>query len=60
MMLPTRYLRTFTNVWTHTGYKSRTVTAWACKLCGKEIRPNAAGAQSHIAKHVREPKADTA
>lgn len=52
-MLPQRYLKHFVNEWTHIGYRSRGVTGWKCKLCGITIRPNAAGAQSHIAKHVR-------
>jgi hypothetical protein len=27
---------------------------WKCKLCGKVIHANTSGAQSHLAKHVRE------
>ena len=27
---------------------------WECRMCGKVIKRNAAGAQSHLAKHVRE------
>lgn len=29
---------------------------WECKHCGKRIKPNNAGAQSHIAFHVRRAK----
>lgn len=58
MMVPTRYLAWFVNDWQRTGYKSRSVVAWQCKLCGKSLRPNTAGAQSHIAKHVRERQAE--
>lgn len=27
---------------------------WICRLCRKELKPNNAGAQSHLAKHLRE------
>ena len=30
---------------------------WQCCRCGQRLRPNAAGAQSHIAKHMREADA---
>lgn len=26
---------------------------WQCRRCGQIIRPNTAGAQSHVAKHLR-------
>lgn len=52
LMLPTRYLAWFANVWA-TRYRSRFVVAWACHYCGKQIRTNTAGAQSHVTMHVR-------
>jgi hypothetical protein len=27
---------------------------WRCLLCGQDIKPNNLGAQSHVAKHLRE------
>lgn len=32
----------------------RSIIHWQCRLCGQIIKPNTAGAQSHIAKHVRQ------
>ena len=26
---------------------------WICRVCSLAVKPNAAGAQSHIAKHLR-------
>lgn len=33
--------------------EDRTYEAFICKLCGQVLAPNSAGANSHIAKHVR-------
>jgi hypothetical protein len=33
------------------------VETWICILCGQGIKPNPAGAQSHLAKHLRELEA---
>ncbi len=35
-------------------YFSDTRDAWVCLICGRRIRHNTAGAQSHVVKHVRE------
>jgi hypothetical protein len=31
---------------------------WKCYLCGQLLKPNTAGAQSHLAKHVREKESE--
>lgn len=27
---------------------------WQCRYCGQVIKPNSAGAQSHLVKHLRD------
>ena len=41
-------------VMTSVGPRSSVAYRWKCYRCGKIIKPNTAGAQSHLAKHVRE------
>lgn len=61
--MPLRYLDYFKDIWVDvpepvvmTAFGPRTPVArrWVCRLCGKALKPNTAGAQSHVAKHVRE------
>jgi hypothetical protein len=64
-IVPVRYQAHFMQVWadgdrivhTSAGERRDVKLVWRCKLCGREIKPNTAGAQSHIAWHLR--KADT-
>lgn len=44
-------------VMTAAGPRADVSWRWKCNHCSKFIRPNTAGAQSHIAKHVREVEA---
>jgi len=54
--IPLRYRRYFNYQPERRGYRQhhRCDEAWICKICGRAIRPNNAGAQSHVTKHVRE------
>jgi hypothetical protein len=60
--LPSRYADTFRQInvesgppiMTSVGPIKRLRKFWECRLCGMHIRPNAAGAQSHKAMHVRQ------
>lgn len=61
--LPERYISHFSaidvtipelgTIATSVGPRGRLGRRWRCRRCGKEIKPNTAGAQSHIAKHLR-------
>lgn len=61
MQLPDRYASRFQAVdvpgervvMTSVGARHDVKRVWRCRICGKEIKPNSAGAQSHIAKHLR-------
>jgi hypothetical protein len=52
-VLPRRYRPTFREIKTWTEDGSQWFYLWECRLCGKRIKPNTAGAQSHVAKHLR-------
>lgn len=52
--LPNRYRRFFREVRTNTVDGLRWYFLWECRGCGQRIKPNTAGAQSHVAKHLRE------
>ncbi len=56
MTIPVRYRRYFEPVIVSYGYRklNREVVAWRCRQCEKDLMPNTAGAQSHLAKHLRE------
>lgn len=62
MKLPARYRDNFTEVavdvepviMTSVGPRSSVGYRWKCNRCGQTIKRNTAGAQSHIAKHVRD------
>lgn len=52
-MLPSRYLLYFQPL--RVAYANGTYEQkWRCRRCGQVIKRNTAGAQSHLAKHVRE------
>ncbi len=51
--LPSRYWRTFREVRTRTKDGSQGFYLWECRMCGQRLKPNTAGAQSHVAKHLR-------
>ena len=59
--LPTRYLAHYTQVavdvppvvMTAVGPRAAVGYRWKCRHCGKLIAQNPAGAQSHLAAHVR-------
>jgi hypothetical protein len=53
-VLPRRYRDWFREVRTNTEDGLRWFFWWECRVCGQRIKPNTAGAQSHVAKHVRE------
>lgn len=61
MVVPDRYesyFRVITvdsgpTVMTSVGPRRSIGYRWECRHCGTVIKPNSAGAQSHIAKHVR-------
>lgn len=38
---------------TSVGLRHSLMNVWKCNLCGKEIKPNNAAAQSHIVKHTK-------
>lgn len=40
-------------VMTAVGPRAALASRWKCRMCGKCIKPNNAGAQSHIALHLR-------
>src|SRR3990167_5643102 len=46
--LPTRYWRTFREVRTRTEDGLQWFYLWECRACGQHIKPNTAGAQSHV------------
>jgi hypothetical protein len=50
--LPVRYWDRFRLFRTHTT-DGLWYYLWECRLCGQRLKPNTAGAQSHIAKHLR-------
>lgn len=52
--LPMRYWDRFRLVKTRTEDGLLWYFLWECRSCGKRIKPNTAGAQSHISKHLRE------
>ena len=45
------------DVMTSVGLRSAVGWRWKCRLCGKLLRPNTAGAQTHIAMHVQQKAA---
>jgi hypothetical protein len=51
--LPTRYWARFREVRTRTADGLQWFYLWECRSCGQRIKPNTAGAQAHVAKHVR-------
>jgi hypothetical protein len=52
-MMPSRYLVYFQPL--RETYENGTwEMKWKCRRCGKVIKRNTAGAQSHLAKHLRE------
>lgn len=59
MPIPFRYQRAFRLVLvarrgsSYRGGGER-IFHWECRRCGQVIKPNNAGAQSHVAKHLRE------
>jgi hypothetical protein len=53
-VLPLRYRLWFREVRTNTANGLQWFFLWECRLCGQRIKPNTAGAQSHIAaKHLK-------
>ena len=64
MKIPYRYRDYFKDVWADVPERGAVLTAvgprgfvgrrWRCKQCGQDLKPNTAGAQSHIAKHLKE------
>lgn len=52
--LPSRYWRTFREVRTRTEDGLQWFYLWECRSCGQRLKPNTAGAQAHVAKHVRQ------
>ena len=52
-VLPFRYHYMFREIRTKAEDGLRWFFLWECRRCGKTIKPNTAGVQSHIAKHVR-------
>ncbi len=62
MRIPERYVPYFKDVWvelgptiaTSVGPRGTVGRRWVCRRCGSSLKPNSAGAQSHIAKHLRE------
>lgn len=61
MRIPARYRDAFVEVCVNTppvvmtavGPRSAVAYRWKCNRCGAIIKPNTAGAQSHLAFHVR-------
>lgn len=61
MRVPTRYQSAFKHVYIEgeprvqlaTGVRPTLHHRWECRRCGKQIRPNTAAAQSHVAAHLR-------
>jgi hypothetical protein len=51
--LPSRYWSLFRLVRTKTEDGLLWFYLWECRRCCQRIKPNTAGAQSHVAKHVR-------
>lgn len=42
---------------TSVGLRSAVAYRWKCNRCGKVIKPNTLGAQSHVVMHVRQAEA---
>ena len=51
--LPRRYRTMFREVRTSARDGLRWFFSWECRRCGQKLKPNTAGAQSHIARHLR-------
>lgn len=58
--LPSRYRRTFFEERTRAEDRVRWYFKWVCRQCGQKLQPNTAGAQAHVAKHLREAESRSA
>lgn len=56
-VLPRRYRATFRELRAVTVNGLQWFFLWECRTCGRRVKPNTAGAQSHIAKHLRDAAA---
>lgn len=52
-VLPRRYRERFREVRAKAVDGVRWYFLWECRACGRHLKPNTAGAQSHVAKHLR-------
>lgn len=53
-VLPRRYRDRFRELRTTTADGLRWFFMWECRRCGQRLKPNTAGAQSQIARYLRE------
>jgi hypothetical protein len=56
-MMPSRYLKYFQPLRVSHGDGTWEM-CWKCRLCGRVIKKNTAGAQSHLARHLRDKESD--